>query len=145
MVCSAVQKPYIHTCICIYICTYVYIRIHIKHININIHIHTRTHTHTHTHIHMRSPPMIRIRLCCSIINTIFCMQLCLARNRKHCNLQYFLLFGLYSNCISCVLVLSLRAQKLKMDSAFKILCLPYAYTYTYIPMHTHIHIHIHMH
>ena len=90
-------------------------------------------------------PANHMRLCCDLINTIFCMQLCLVRNRKHWNLKYFLLFALYSNCISYVLVLSLRTQKLKPDSALKILRLPYAYTGTYIHIHIHIHMHIHMH
>ena len=90
------------------------------------------HTYMYISIH---PPMIHMRLCCYIVKTVFCMQLCLMRNPKHCNTQCFLLFGLYSNCISCVLALSLRAQKLKTDSVFKIMCLPYAHTYT-IYIHT---------
>ena len=81
--------------------------------------------------------MIHICVSSHIVNTFFCMQLCLVRSRKYCDLPYFLLFGLYSKCISYVLVLSLRAQKLKTDSVFKILCLPY--TYSYIPMHIHRH------
>ena len=86
----------------------------------------------HIHVCIWSPPKIHMRLRCDVVNTVFCIQLCLVRNRKHCNLQYFLLFGLHSNCISYVLVLFLRSQNLEPDSGFKILCLLYAYTYTYI-------------
>ena len=80
-------------------------------------------------------PMIHMRLCCYVVNTIFCMLLCLVRNQKHSNLEHFLLFGLYSNYISYVLVLSLKSQKPKTDSVFQILCLPYAYTCTYAYKH----------
>ena len=101
------------------------------------------------YVYIWSHPMIHMRLLCYIVNTIFCMQLCLVRNRKHYNLQYFLPFRLYSNCISYVLVLSLRSQNLKPDSGFKILCFPDAYTYTYtftfaytFTIHTNMNIHI---
>ena len=108
-----------------------------------MHIYVYMYLYICIYTYIWSPPNDPYELCGSIINTIFCMQLCLVRNRKHCSLQYFLLFGLYSNCVSYVLVLFLRAQKLKTDSVFKIPCLPYAYTYTYIPMHIQIHIHMH--
>ena len=41
------------------------------------------------YMYMDTTPMIHMRLSSYIVNTIFCMELCLVRNRKHCDLRYF--------------------------------------------------------